>query len=64
MPIQPDEQRRTDLIRAELLDIGLVWNKQYRLIDEGPRWEFEFMEALTPAQYNRANELLEMIMNR
>jgi hypothetical protein len=55
MPQQLDEQRHINLLRAELLDLGLDWDKQYRLIEEGPRWSLDF---------NRALELLALIMNR
>lgn len=64
MPTKPDDQRRIDLLRAELLDSGLDWNIHYRLVDEGQQWALDYLSAVTPEQHNRAEELLKMIMNR
>ena len=64
MPIRPDDNQRIDLLRAELLKIGLDWNKQYRLVDEGPRWALDLLRPTSTEQYHRAQVLLERIMNR
>lgn len=63
MPIRPDDQQRIDRLRADLLDIGLDWNKQYILIDEGPKWNLDFIEPLTDEQFQQAMALVEAIMN-
>jgi hypothetical protein len=44
MPIRADDDQRLDLLRAELLKIGLDWDKQYRLVDEGPRWALDYSQ--------------------
>jgi hypothetical protein len=64
MPTRPDDERRKNLLRAELSDIGLNSNKQYRLFKKGPKWVLEFSKPITPQQVERAEELLAMIMNR
>lgn len=64
MPTSPDAERRIALLRAELLDIGLDWTTHYRLVEEGSRWVLNYTSAITPDQYNRAEELLALIMNR
>jgi hypothetical protein len=64
MLTNPDDDRHINLLRAELLDIGLVWNWHYYLIDEGTCWALDFLRPMTPEQYNRAEELLALIMNR
>ena len=63
MPVQPDEEQRIAKLQAALLDIGLDWNKQYRLIDDGPQWSLQFIKPITDAQFERAKELVEAIMN-
>jgi hypothetical protein len=63
MPVQPDEERRIAILRADLLDLGLDWNKQYRLIDEGPRWRLQFIRPITDEQFRQAKRLAESIMN-
>jgi hypothetical protein len=63
MPIQPDEEQRIAQLRAELLKIGLDWNKQYRLVDEGEQWALDLLRPTSAEQYHRAQELLERIMN-
>jgi hypothetical protein len=64
MPTSPDEQRRIDLLHAELSSLGLSRNMHYYLAEEQGRWQLIYISAMTPAQYNRAQELLELIMNR
>lgn len=64
MPIRPDEGQRIARLRAELLKIGLDWNKQYRLVDEGPVWALELLRPTSAEQYHRAQQLLALIMNR
>lgn len=64
MPIRPDEGQRIARLRAELLKIGLDWNKQYRLVDEGPVWALELLRPTSAEQYHRAQQLLGLIMNR
>jgi hypothetical protein len=63
MPIRLDDDQRIDLLRAELLLVGLDWNKQYRLVDEGPRWALDLLLPTSAGQYQRAQQLLEQIMN-
>jgi hypothetical protein len=63
MPQQPDEEERIGRLRAELLKIGLDWNKQYRLVDEGPQWALDLLRPTSAEQYHRAQELLNRIMN-
>lgn len=62
--MQPDEQRRINLLRAELLDLGLEWNVNYSLVAEGDRWALEFLGKAKPTHYSRALELLHLILNR
>jgi hypothetical protein len=64
MPNQLDEQRRIDLLRVKLLDLGLEWNMHYHFVDEGTRWTLDIIRIMTPEQFNRANEWLEMIVHR
>jgi hypothetical protein len=63
MPICADNQQRVDGLRTELASIGLDWQKQYRLVEEGPRWELDITGPLTVWQFRRAKELIEAIMN-
>jgi hypothetical protein len=63
MPIRLDDQQRIDRLRADLLDIKLDWNKQYILVDEGPKWSLNFIQPITKEQLLQAKELIETIMN-
>jgi hypothetical protein len=63
MPIHVDDQQRLTQLRAELSSIGLEWHKHYNLVEEGPRWELDFIRPLTVWQFRQANDLLEAIMN-
>jgi hypothetical protein len=64
MPTSPDDQRRINLLHAELSSLGLSRYMHYFLDKEQGRWQLVYISAMTPEQYNRANELLELIMNR
>jgi hypothetical protein len=63
MPIHADIQQRVNHLRTELASIGLNWQKQYQLVEEGQRWELDLTGPLTVGQFRRAKELLEAIMN-
>jgi hypothetical protein len=64
MSAKPDDKRRIDLLRAELLDIGLDWNNHYQLVDEGTKWVLDLSRSIKSKERRRARELLELIMNR
>jgi hypothetical protein len=64
MPTNPDDQSRIDLLYAKLSNLGLSRDIHYYLDEAQGQWRLVYISAMTPEQYNRANELLELIMNR
>jgi flagellar biosynthesis regulator FlaF len=63
MSIRAEDQQHATHLRASLLAIGLIWNKDYRLVKRKSKWRADFMRAVTDEQVHRTNQLVDTIMN-